>query len=171
MSAAKGILPQTILLNGPSSAGKSSIAEALRRELLAAGTPAVVVSLDNHLRMTPEAPIWEDDVYAVSPAMGREIAQALKRGETVIVDHVITSSRIYAALVEAAVGFPLRRVLVSCGVETLRRREAARGNRCPGSAEASLRYLFPSEDYDLRLNSDTATPAALASAILTILQT
>ncbi|MBO7364094.1 MAG: GNAT family N-acetyltransferase, partial [Lachnospiraceae bacterium] len=46
-----------VLLNGPSSAGKSSIAEQLRRKL---GVTAVTVTLDDYLEMSVREPIWED---------------------------------------------------------------------------------------------------------------
>ena len=41
-------------------------------------------------------------------------------------------------------------------------REAERGDRCAGSAEASLNYLYPKDEYDLCVDSSEASPAALA---------
>ena len=63
--------PGVLLLNGPSSAGKSTIARALQKKLLARGVDAAVVSLDDHLQMSADTPIWEDDVFAVMPALCR----------------------------------------------------------------------------------------------------
>ena len=51
-----------ILLNGPSSAGKSSIAKALRQKLHESGNTAII-SLDDYLQMSAYEPIWEDDVF------------------------------------------------------------------------------------------------------------
>ena len=77
--------------------------------------------------MSANEPIWEDDVFAIMPHMCEDLIEALQDGKTVIIDHVITSARIYRALNDAAHGFQMKTVLVSCDVETLRRREAERG--------------------------------------------
>ena len=60
----------------------------------------------------------------------------------------------------------IKTVLVRCDAETLRRREAQRGDRCVGSAEASLQYLYPKTGYDLCLDSGKASPEALAERIV-----
>jgi chloramphenicol 3-O-phosphotransferase len=65
--------PDVILLNGPSSAGKSSIAKALQQLLLDRGTDAVILSLDDYLKMSANEPIWEDDVFAVMPKTGYDL--------------------------------------------------------------------------------------------------
>ena len=116
--------------------------------------------------MSANEPIWEDDVFAIMPHMCEDLIEALQDGKTVIIDHVITSARIYRALNDAAHGFQMKTVLVSCDVETLRRREAERGNRCAGSAEASLQYLYPKTGYDLCVDSSEASPEALAEEIV-----
>lgn len=160
--------PEVILLNGPSSAGKSSIARALLQKLPDSGN-AVVLSLDDYLKMSADEPIWEDDVFAVMPRMCEDISTALKNGKTVMIDHVITSARIYRALRDTVAGYQMKTVLVSCDVATLRRREAERGDHCAGSAESSLRYLYPKTGYDLCVDSSKASPAALAEMIVSAL--
>ena len=161
--------PGLILLNGPSSAGKSSIARALRQKLRDSGSDAAIIALDDYLQMSVKEPIWEDDVFEVMPRMCGDIAAALHRGKTVIIDHVITSARICRALTNAVTGFQMKTVLVSCDVETLRQREAERGDRCVGSAETSLQYLYPKTGYDLCVDSCNASPAALAEVIFSSL--
>ena len=74
--------PDVILLNGPSSAGKSSIAKALRQLLLDSGANAVILSLDDYLQMSTNEPIWEDDVFAIIPRMCADIRAALQDGKT-----------------------------------------------------------------------------------------
>ena len=157
------------ILNGPSSAGKTSIAKALKQLLLDRWTDAFILSLDDYLQMSANEPIWEDDVFAIMPHMCEDIAAALQDGKTVIIDHVITSFRIWQALCNAASGFQMKTVLVSCDVETLRRRETERGDRCAGSAEASLQYLYPKTGYDLCVDSSQASPVALAEEIVSSL--
>ena len=158
--------PDVILLNGPSSAGKSSIAKALQLLLLDRWTDTVILSLDDYLQMSANEPIWEDDVFAIMPRMCEGIAAALQDGKTAIIDHVITSFRIWQALCNAVSGFQMKTVLVRCDVETLRRREAERGDRCVGSAEASGQYLYPKTGYDLCVDNSEASPAILAEKII-----
>ena len=57
---------QAILLNGPSSSGKSTLARALRRLLQEQGREFGIVSIDDLLEMSSEEPIYEDDVYAIT---------------------------------------------------------------------------------------------------------
>ena len=116
--------------------------------------------------MSANEPIWEDDVFEIMPHMCEDISKALRDGKTVIIDHVITSARIYRALNNAVNGFQMKTVLVSCDVETLRRREAGRSDRCAGSAEASLHYLYPKTGYDLCVDTSEASAAVLAEKIL-----
>ncbi|MGM9640779.1 MAG: GNAT family N-acetyltransferase [Faecousia sp.] len=150
---------QAILLNGPSSAGKSTIARALQDRLT---QDCEIIALDDYLPMTEDESIWENDVYAVMPKM-RE-ALGLTR-HNVIIDHVITSQRIFDSLIAALDGFRVTKVLVTCASSELRRRERSRGNRCAGSAEASLQYLYPTDGYDLIVDSGLLSPQEAAETI------
>ena len=141
------------------------IAQVMRKKLRDSGS-AVIISLDDYLQMSANEPIWEDDVFAIMPRMCEGIAAALQDGKTVIIDHVITSFRIWQALCNVVSGFQMKTVLVGCDVETLRQREAERGDQCVGSAEASLQYLYPKTGYDLCVDSSKASPAALAEEII-----
>ena len=161
---------EVILLNGPSSAGKSSIARQIEGELKLREVPSAVISLDDYLSMSPDEPIWEDDVFEVMPRMCADISAGLGEGKILIVDHVITSPRIYEALLGAAAGHGMKTVMVTCPLEVLRSREAVRADRFPGSAEASLEYLYPREGYDLCLDSGGTPPEELAGEILQFLQ-
>lgn len=158
--------PEIILLNGPSSAGKSSIAAKMQNILTNQGKDAVIISLDDYLKMSVEEPIWEDDVYETVPAMSADIAKELKSGKTVIIDHVITSSRIYDSLLSATAGHAMKTVLIQCDPEILKKREAARGNRFAGSAQASSQYLYPASGYDLAVDTSENTPQQTAGIII-----
>ena len=63
--------------------------------------------------MSANEPIWEDDVFSIMPHMCDDIVAALQDGKTVMIDHVITSSRICRALNDAVVGYQMKTVLVS----------------------------------------------------------
>lgn len=161
-----GEAPEVILLNGPSSAGKSSISRALQKLLAEAGREAAIISLDDYMGLVlePGEEIWEDDVFEVVPPMCRDIEESKRQGRTVIIDHVITSERIFTATA-AAGGQCMKTVLVSCSRELLREREAARGDRFIGSAETSLEYLYPKDGYDLCIDSGKTSPEEAAQTI------
>lgn len=157
---------QIILLNGPSSSGKSTLAKALQSLIMARRNERYeIVSIDDFLKMTADDVIYEDDVFEISGLLCEKTLEALETDPGVIIDHVITSERIYNQLETMCGAFPLRLVLVSCSLETLRKREKGRGNRCPGSAEASLAYLFPKEGYDLIVKTDVMTAAECSDKI------
>ena len=157
---------QAILLNGPSSSGKSTLAGALKTAAEAeSGERYEVVSIDDWMETDPMETIYEDDVYAVSGDLCARALEILCTGGSVIIDHVITSERIYRQLVEMLGAYPLRTVRITCAPEVLREREKARGDRCPGSAEASDAYLFPKEEYDLTVDTGENTPEANARLI------
>ena len=159
-----------LLLNGPSSAGKSSIAGELQQALRRYGAAPLIISIDDYMKIGTDEEIWEDDVFEVMPDMCRDITPALEQGKWVIVDHVITSARIYDALLDAAAGFDVVKILVSCSLEILLKRERERGNRFAGSAEASLKYLYPKDGYDLRIDSGKTDAASTAEKIMDFLQ-
>lgn len=59
---------------------------------------------------------------------------------------------------------------VTCDIEILRRREVERGDRCPGSAEASLEYLWPKEGYDLCIDNGRVSALENAETIINQMQ-
>lgn len=155
-----------ILLNGPSSSGKSTLARALQALILEKrGERFAIVSIDDFLHMTAHDVICEDDVFEISRDLCNQAAEAAQTGDGVIVDHVITSRRIFDHLTNALHSFKLQRICVTCPPEVLRAREAARGNRCPGSAEASLAFLYPKDGYDLTVDTHSMTTTACAERI------
>ena len=155
-----------LLLNGPSSAGKSTIAKALKKRFDEKDIDSVIVSLDDYLEMSEDEPIFEDDVYECVGAMHEKIAEALSEGRKVIIDHVITSPRIYESLCDAAKGYRMKKILVTCDDEVLCKRERERGNRCIGSAAASKQYLYPKDGYDLIVDTGKDDPESNADRII-----
>ena len=161
---------QIILLNGPSSSGKSTLAKALRALIREKrNEDYAIVSIDDFLEMSQDQAIYEDDVFAISGRLCQRALAALETTPGVIVDHVITSERIFRQLQTACGDVPLRPVRVSCPPEVLLAREKARGNRSPGSAEASLAYLCPKDGYELTVDTHAMTAEACAARILAAL--
>ena len=157
---------QIILLNGPSSSGKSTLAGALQRLIGEKRSERYeVVSIDDFMEGSPMEKIYEDDVYAVSGDLCERALEILAAGAGVIIDHVITSERIFRQLEETLHAYPLKRVRITCPLRVLREREQARGDRCPGSAEASAEYLYPKEGYDLTVDTGERLPEENALSV------
>ena len=156
---------QVILLNGPSSSGKSTLAKALQALISDKRSERYeVVSIDDFLKMSPDETIYEDDVFDISEDLCKRTLELLETCDGVIIDHVITSERIFDQLKENLSSCHMRMVHITCPLELLRIREHARGDRSPGSAEASAEYLFPKEGYDLVV--DTGTKSASENSLL-----
>lgn len=156
-----------ILLNGPSSSGKSTLAKTLQKQLrLQRGEEFSIVSIDDFMKLRTDETIYEDDVFEISGEMCEACLKALKTHSGVIIDHVITSERIFEELRQAVEGFRLFPVRVVCPLEVLEKRERERGNRCPGSARSSYEYLYPKDGYELSVDTSVMTPGECASAIL-----
>ncbi len=159
---------QVILLNGPSSSGKSTLAKTLQ-QLITTETHEryEVVSIDDFMKISQTETIYEDDVFEISGDMCAKALELLEEGCGVIIDHVITSERIFNQLAGSLSSYPLRKVRITCPLDILKRRELKRGDRCVGSAEASAEYLFPKEGYDLVVDSGAQSPEENARLIFT----
>ena len=145
---------QVVLLNGPSSSGKSTLAKALQKLIEEKRNEQyAIVSIDDFLKMTTQDTIYEDDVFEISRNLCEKVRELLETAPGVIIDHVITSQRIFEQLKYLLENYLLKTVRVTCPLEVLREREKARKNRCLGSAEASNEYLFPKDGYDLAVDT------------------
>ena len=157
---------QVILLNGPSSSGKSTLARALQELISNKGNGRYeVVSIDDFMKISQTETIYEDDVFEISGDICKRALELLEAGSGVIIDHVITSKRIFDQLTETLSSYPVRLVHITCPPDLLKSRELARGDRCIGSAEASATYLYPKEGYDLVVDTGTKRPAENALLI------
>jgi len=157
---------QVILLNGPSSSGKSTLAKCLQSLIRAKRRERYeIVSIDDFMTVSLQDTIYEEDVYEISPELCEAAVAVLETAAGVIVDHVITSKRIFDQLRDTLRESRIWTICVSCPLEVLRQREAARGDRCPGSAEASAAYLFPQDGYDLTVDTHSMTAADCADRI------
>lgn len=159
-----------ILLNGPSSAGKSTLSKALQALIKEQrNEPYAIISIDDFMKLATDETIYEDDVFEISGDMCTGALDALKTSAGVIIDHVITSRRIFHQLTSMLGECCIHTVHADCPLEVLLQREQARGNRCLGSAEASYTYLFPRDGYDLTVDTAISTPEACAAAIVNTL--
>lgn len=157
---------QIILLNGSSSAGKSTLAKALQALIAEKRKEKYdIVSIDDFLRMATDTVIYEEDVYEISGPLCEKVMEVFRGNRGVIIDHVITSERIFEQLKEMLHPQRLRMVQVTCPLEIIQKREQERKDRCPGSAEASYTYLYPKEGYDLTVDTHLMTTSECANRI------
>lgn len=112
---------QVILLDGPSSSGKSSLAQLLQGLILTRRSERYeIISIDDFLTMSAQDAIYEEDVYEISWDLCGAASAALKTADGVIVDHVITSKRIFDQLMDLLHGYRVWVIRVSCPLEVLR---------------------------------------------------
>ncbi len=155
-----------IVLNGPSSAGKSSVAGAMKEML---GEKLCVVAPDDFLQVEPMQSIYEDDVFDAQSGMNRAIMEALNQGKNVVFDHVMTGARILDSLKCAVGSHALTLVHIFCLIGVLRQRELARGDRVIGNAEITAKYLYPKENYDAEFDSSKLSPREIAKKLVDFL--
>lgn len=176
-----------LILNGPSSAGKSSLVRELQklwpRPLFATGIDTIFVGwaekfVLDHDQSDPAtemeslhivaglgpAPSWipelNDTFLTISRHAHESWAAIHQSGVDVVIDHCI----IEPGIREQAQSLLLRAfwVGVTCDVEELVRREAARGDRYAGFASGSSAVVHRGMNYDLVVDSTSTPPEELA---------
>jgi chloramphenicol 3-O phosphotransferase len=161
-----------ILLNGISSAGKTSIAQALQRTL---NEPYLQVSIDAFEDMLPgrsqagEQFTWEDLFPKLLAGFHRSIAVLAGAGSNVIVDHVMVYREGWASTLadcmEALEPFAVYFVGVRCSLEEAMRREQARGDRFIGTAERQFPRVHRHALYDIEVDTTRTSAEVCAEHI------
>jgi len=147
-----------ILINGASSAGKSTLARALQQKL---PEPFLHWSFD-HLRESDALPMarirngeldWADMRPAVFDGFHRCLSAFAGAGNNLIVDHIIEQEQWLAELVELLAPFDVFFVGVHCPLLELERRERQRGDRRPGEARRDFHTVHRFTEYDLAIDA------------------
>ncbi|WP_396332169.1 chloramphenicol phosphotransferase CPT family protein [Burkholderia anthina] len=153
-----------IVVNGPSSSGKSTLSRCLRDEL---PEHHLHVELDAFRNMEPEG-YWDVDmqlaqvrVAALCRAINATAATYSRHGQAVIVDHVLSDDA-WHYMLKDLVGCPVFIVGVFCSLEKLIERENKRGNRKIGLAASQFESIHAGRHYDHVV--DTSSSSALACA-------
>ncbi len=145
-----------IILNGVSSAGKTSLSRALQSKL---DEIYYWLANDSFCDMIPDK-AWDIDQpeaeYQALSMLGKAVKLFSDNGKNVIVDTVMVTVQkhdLYSEYIELLRGYPLCVVRVTCPLQELRRREIARGDRGIGQAEGQLSILNPQDGYDITVDT------------------
>ena len=180
-----------IYLNGPSSAGKTTIALALQGRL---PEPFLRLSLDSLIdAMPPHTNDWTGagsapgfsfqplrdpggaTIYRVvagpygqriAPAFRAMVVALARAGLDLIIDDIAFGAAQFAPWREALRDFPTLWVGVTASPEALLARERQRGDRLVGSARDQLARVHDGVTYDLMLDTTTISPEAATEQII-----
>jgi len=151
-----------ILLNGTSSAGKTSIAKALQRMMDA---PYLHVPVDSFGAMAPGRDklgepgscLWQSVFNRLLSGFHHSAAALAAAGSNLIVDHVLVQGvepeNWLSECLDLLAPFPVYFIGVHCPLEELRRREQARGDRGEGLAEWQWSRVHRHGVYDLEVDT------------------
>ncbi len=151
-------LGKTILINGASSSGKSTIAQHLQQTI---PIPFWHFSFD-HLRDSNVLPMarirsGEIDWSAMRPAVFDGFHRCLpvlaEAGNNLIVEHIIENEMWMSNLMKFLAGLDVFFVGVHCPLPELERRERERGNRRVGEAGTDYQAVHGFAEYDLEVDS------------------
>jgi chloramphenicol 3-O phosphotransferase len=169
---------QVIFLNGASSAGKSSLANALLNRLpdgwLTFGVDTLIEAMPLRLHHVPEGlTLHPDGRIDVGPAFRALEAQwrvalgAMARsGLRLVIDEVMLDGADgQAAWREALAGLEVLWVAVRCDPAVLAAREVARGDRVVGMAALQAPIVHAGVVYDLEVDTGAGSPEECARLI------
>ncbi len=184
-----------IILNGPSSVGKSSIIKAFQAKQ---NTPWLGTGID-HLYVGVIPPNWLDDKpehqtimtittskdkedkkvvtavfgpegFKVVKGMHRAIAAYANVGNNVVVDYIKYGQEWLKDLQEALSGLKVIWVGVTASLESIENREKKRGTSPEGHARSHYDSVHQGVKYDLMLNTDSLTSEQAADKIIEFIQ-
>ncbi len=179
-----------MILNGGSSAGKTSLAQAFQERRAAAGDCWLRIAIDDFNVLLPhqwfaagehEGPFAEDGIRFVETADGRHVrtgalgcrlfatyrrtaALWARQGFNVLVDEVCLDEAAARDWDEALAGLPATWVAVRCDPTVAEARERGRGDRLAGLARG-MRHAVDHRQHDLELDTSADDPAALAARL------
>ena len=187
-----------ILLNGSSSAGKTTLAEMLQRLLPA---PYQLISLDQYRDGLParfrglNAPDGTTGAQGLNVVpveregqrvtaiefgdVGRRMLRGMRRaiaafaheGGNVIVDDLLLEKAFLLDYLEALRGLRVTFVGVRCPLDVVQARERTRPGRFPGTADSHFHEVHAHCTYDVEVDTGVATPRACARRVIELAAT
>jgi chloramphenicol 3-O phosphotransferase len=147
-----------ILLNGASSAGKSTLARAIQAKI---NVPFWHVSVDQLMDtdVLPRARFrtgefkWAASRTAFFEGFYRSLPAYAEAGNNLIVSHIIETDADMRTLARVLASFDVYFVGVHCDIVEMERREALRGDRPQGDARRDLATVHLNRTYDLEVDT------------------
>jgi chloramphenicol 3-O phosphotransferase len=183
---------RVIVLNGTSSAGKTTLAATLRDRFAEAGECWIVLGLDDTFGKLPFAFVRYGKAHIGAHAergiafemidgelvrrlgpVGEQamaayrggVASAARAGLNVLVDEVLLSEDDWAAWQAELAGLDVRWVRVDADLEVLEARERARGDRLVGLARAQHGVVHRYPAYAAEVDTGRLDPDEAAAAV------
>ena len=158
-----------IILNGVSSAGKTTLAKTLQDRL---SSPYFHMDVDVFCLMAPEKFNIED--YSVQHKFVSNMFHAVKLFSDMCFNLIVPcifleydeNADFLKKCVTLLHSYPVLFVHVKCPVDELRRREKERGDRTIGDAEDMLSALVPKDIYDIEVDSYNFSKEECADKII-----
>jgi chloramphenicol 3-O phosphotransferase len=140
-----------IVLNGTSSSGKTSLAQAFQLQSL---DVYLLCSLDMCWDMTPhKIPAGSHNFPNMKLALIKSVKALAETGHNVIVDIIFCGDKTYQELKTELNGFNFKIIKVECPIDELNKRELARGDRKLGLAKSQLKSIHQGTVYDIAINT------------------
>ena len=160
-----------IVLNGTSSAGKTSIAKALQRQV---NTPALHAQADTFFGMFNWPTIVNDEIKnecfrVCVENFHANLSILSTKPFLLIVDQVFEQHAWFEACQKALQPKKTYFIGIHCPLTILEERELARGDRGIGIAKGQFENVHLQKPYALELDSSVATPDECASAIIQLI--
>jgi len=161
-----------IVLNGASSSGKTTVARAFQelapRLFLNFSIDSILYALplSAQERIARSEDIADLRIRELVRAFYACVGKLLDLGHDLVIDHAVTA-RYHAELLVAAAG--AHEVLIAsvdCPEQTLRQREAARGDRRLGMASQQQRGIHLWLDHDIQIDTSRMAPEESARVVV-----
>ena len=166
-----------VVLNGGSSAGKTSIARALLAQLpglwLTLGVDTLVDALGgpggdgSAITFRPTGEVSVGAAFReAETAWWAGVAEMARSGVGIVLDEVFLGGGVSQARLAAALaGLEVLWVGVRCPADVAATREASRADRVPGMAAIQAEIVHRGVRYDLEVDTCESDPAECAAAI------
>ncbi|MEM7343371.1 MAG: chloramphenicol phosphotransferase [Chloroflexota bacterium] len=159
-----------ILINGASSAGKSTLANAFQKQV---SVPFLRFSFDlfidgdilPHDRIATNAFSWTEMRPSVMSGYLNCLQGLAQAGNNLVIDYIIETQASLEDLVHLLADFDVFLVGLHCALPELERREIARGNRRQGDAKYDLQMVHSFTGYDFELDSENPLEQNVATLI------
>lgn len=159
---------RVVVLNGPSSAGKTTLAHAVRD---AAPATTLVVSIDQLMpSIAPTQPRGWALYAALTEATCAAAVAFADAGYDVVVDTVFERAECVATAQAMLARHEHALVAVTCALDVLEARERARGNRRIGQARGQRERVLHDARYDLVVDTSAMSIAECTAAVAALLR-